>query len=197
MRLFLLVPILLLIAACATSRPAAPPESATYLCEELQVEVRTGAETAEVELFGSTLTLPRVRSASGARYEDERALFWSKGDEARFRLGNAIHDGCRQVDELLFRGFGQEPGWRISVYRHGDRYALAYLGDYGTTERTFLDARRDSSPAALTYRAHRGTHRIDLRILDQPCTDTMSGEAYPRTVELQVDGRRLRGCGRP
>jgi uncharacterized membrane protein len=29
-----------------------------------------------------------------------------------------------------------------------------------------------------------------------PCSDAMSGENYPSTVEAVIDGRTLNGCGR-
>jgi len=48
-----------------------------------------------LELHEGPRKLPHVRSASGARYTDDRMSFWSKGDEALFeRQGQpAVH--CR------------------------------------------------------------------------------------------------------
>src|SRR3546814_11997729 len=40
-------------------------------------------------------------------------------------------------------------------------------------------------------------HRLTLELSPVACTDDMSGAAYPMTARLTVDGKELRGCGRP
>ena len=34
-------------------------------------------------------------------------------------------------------------------------------------------------------------------VLPDPCVDDISGERFPAAVLIEVDGRRLRGCGAP
>ena len=38
-----------------------------------------------------------------------------------------------------------------------------------------------------------GTIRVTLR--QQPCQDSMSGDGFPTTVEVRVNGERRQGCG--
>jgi len=41
-------------------------------------------ESAKITVDGSTFNLPRVESASGAKYSDGKITFWSKGSESLF-----------------------------------------------------------------------------------------------------------------
>jgi uncharacterized membrane protein len=40
------------------------------------------------------------------------------------------------------------------------------------------------------------SHRLTIVIEDVPCTDAMSGEAFPRSVSVTLDSKTLRGCGK-
>ncbi|MCB0583146.1 MAG: hypothetical protein KDD10_27960 [Phaeodactylibacter sp.] len=41
-----------------------------------------------------------------------------------------------------------------------------------------------------------GGSNIEVVIREQGCTDTMSGEKFPYTVEVTRDGKKYRGCGK-
>ncbi|MGH7313777.1 MAG: hypothetical protein ACREJV_11430 [Candidatus Rokuibacteriota bacterium] len=45
------------------------------------------------------------------------------------------------------------------------------------------------------YAAVTEAHRLTVRIRPTPCVDTMSGDRYASTVEVELDGRAYRGCG--
>lgn len=93
-----------------------------------------------------------------------------------------------------FRAVGQEPGWIVDIYTANRIVALI---DYGQTRIEFprgeptypvegatrFDAQVEGHTLAITYRR-------------APCEDAMSGEAYPATVAVVIDGRTLNGCGR-
>ncbi|NTV04021.1 C-type lysozyme, inhibitor, partial [bacterium] len=38
-------------------------------------------------------------------------------------------------------------------------------------------------------------HVLRLRTAASPCFNDMSGEPYPLSVEMELDGRSLSGCG--
>ncbi len=93
-----------------------------------------------------------------------------------------------------FRAIGQEPGWIVDIYTQGRIVALL---DYGETLIEF--PRTDPThPAegATRYETQTTSHSLSITILRTPCQDAMSGDPYPTSVELVVDGRALTGCGR-
>src|SRR5690606_15932024 len=47
------------------------------------------------------------------------------------------------------------------------------------------------------YRSRPGGHDLRVVVEEDPCEDVMSGEAFPATVTVVLDGREYRGCGRP
>lgn len=102
-------------------------------------------------------------------------------------------DGARAAG-VDFRAVGQEPGWMIDVYTQSRIVALL---DYGEmlielprTEPTY------PVEGSTRYETQGGGHTLSITIRRFPCEDVMSGEAYPSTVEVVIDGRTLNGCGR-
>jgi putative lipoprotein len=93
-----------------------------------------------------------------------------------------------------FRGVGQEPGWIVDIYAQ-DR--IVALLDYGQTRLEFPRS-EPSSPAegATRYETQADGHTLAVTIRRAPCEDAMSGQPYPSTVEIVIDGRTLNGCGR-
>jgi uncharacterized membrane protein len=102
-------------------------------------------------------------------------------------------DGARAAG-VDFRAVGQEPGWMVDIHTQ-DRIAL--LLDYG---QTLIQLPR-SDPTypvegSTRYDVQGSGHTLAITIRRLPCQDVMSGEAYPATVEVVIDGRTLNGCGR-
>jgi len=93
-----------------------------------------------------------------------------------------------------FRAVGQEPGWMLDIYREN---TIRVLWDYGEHVATFPLV-QPTSPAegATRYDAQAEGRTLAITIRRAPCQDVMSGEAYPSTVEIVIDGRTLTGCGR-
>ncbi|MBL8545845.1 MAG: hypothetical protein JNL81_05235 [Hyphomonadaceae bacterium] len=93
-----------------------------------------------------------------------------------------------------FRAIGQEPGWIVDIYT-ADR--IVALLDYGQTRLEFPGPNPTNPREGSTrYESQANGHTLSITYNRAPCQDAMSGEAYPATVELIIDGRTLNGCGR-
>ena len=191
-------------AAPTASGPAA---SAVYTCPDgFRFSVRTRGDSVLVKFPAQILTLPRVPSASGEKYQAGDALFWRKGDEARLETVAGKYESCRGTpaptpwDEarllgVEFRAIGQEPGWVLDIHQG---HSIDYTGDYGST-RIIVPApepTRDSVTGTVTYRAQSEGHAVDVIIREAPCADVMSGEEFTHSVAVRVDQREVKGCGR-
>ena len=95
---------------------------------------------------------------------------------------------------VAFRGVGNEPGWFVEVDQ-GEAPALRATLDYG--ERTLDIARMQplAVTPGFTGRTADGT-AVVLRIQREACSDGMSDERYPASVDLSVGEQHYRGCGR-
>ncbi|MGD9966753.1 MAG: COG3650 family protein [Hyphomonadaceae bacterium] len=93
-----------------------------------------------------------------------------------------------------FRAVGQEPGWMVDIYTANRIVALL---DYGESLIEFPRP-EPSYPVegSTSYQTQADGHTLSITIRRSPCQDAMSGEAYPTTVDVVVDGRALNGCGR-
>ena len=102
-------------------------------------------------------------------------------------------EGARAAG-VEFRAVGQEPGWIVDVYTQN---RILLLLDYGEML-IELPRAEPTYPAegATRYETQGGGHTAIITIRRTPCEDAMSGEPYPSTVEVVIDGRTLRGCGR-
>jgi putative lipoprotein len=113
-------------------------------------------------------------------------------DTLREEISPAPWDDARDRG-AAWRGIGQEPGWTVEIHP-GSR--LVYVGDYG--ERTVSvptpEPRQDGN--RTIWQATTGD--ADIRVVFEalPCTDIMSGEEFPLSVTVTVNGEELRGCGR-
>jgi uncharacterized membrane protein len=93
-----------------------------------------------------------------------------------------------------FRAVGQEPGWMLDIYTET---RMRLLWDYGERIADFpLTAPDTSQEGATRYEAAQGGRRLAVTVRRAPCQDVMSGEPYPATVEVVIDGRTLQGCGK-
>lgn len=198
----------LLLGACRQTpgepqvpAPAAtPPIRARFACDDLALAATFHGDRVELELPNRTLTLPQVIAASGARYSDGSNTFWNKGNEATFEFEGRTQS-CREVHDpwleaagrgIDFRAVGQEPGWYLEI---DDARSMHLVYDYAertaTTPAPASMVKRDE----ITYTSVTDAHRLAVVIDPRPCSDGMSGQPFPRTVTVTIDGQTLRGCG--
>lgn len=209
----LLFAALLTATACSTPAPApAGPGSAlqahVWQCSDGStinsrnltsppgIALRTGSETR---------TLPQVRAASGARYQDAMMQFWTKGDSATLERQTGTAIDCREIRSLslledakvrgvTFRGVGNEPGWRLEI---GPAHRVMFEDGYGSMRIVFqsLPPLPETTPGVTIHESTAGSHRLKVTLRQQSCADTMSDETFPYSVEVEIDGAIRRGCG--
>lgn len=92
------------------------------------------------------------------------------------------------------RAIGQEPGWHVEI--DGGSW-LRFVADYGAL-RLFAPAPTPtrSGGGVITYATRADGHELTVEMVEEPCSDTMSGERFSHRVTARVDGRELHGCGR-
>lgn len=66
-----------------------------YRCDDVTFTFAPGIdENARLYFDNRTYQLKRVPSASGARYEGEGLMFWSKGRDGMLNVGGKTYEGC-------------------------------------------------------------------------------------------------------
>lgn len=182
--------------------PASPPPPATFDCGGRSVTAQIGDGSLTLVLDdGTPVVLPLVEDAAGARFQRGDTLFWMLGTEAALTLGDARAECTIVGDDLpdepvgpqpLFHGVGQEPGWTVDVFP--DR--IDFLGDYGERHVVVPRPEPERRDGRTRYRVETEANDFTLTIETRPCRDGMSGQPYPATVVVEVNGDRYRGCGR-
>jgi uncharacterized membrane protein len=92
-----------------------------------------------------------------------------------------------------FRAVGQEPGWYLEIDNERSMHLVYDYAERTATTAVPAPVVRDEEVA---YTAVTDAHRLAVVIEPRPCSDSMSGQRFPRTVTVTIDGRTLRGCGR-
>ena len=187
--------------------PIEVPPPATFDCAGRAVTVQYGGDDLTLLVEGEPpRVLPRVPSASGAKFARADTSFWTRGDDATLILGGRTIACTIPNDDTppegsaedtaaaapRFRGVGQEPGWTVDVF--ADR--IAFVGDYGEREVVVPRPEPERRGRRTRYRVSTEANDFVLTIEEEPCRDAMSGAAYPATVVVEVNGDRYRGCGR-
>lgn len=178
-----------------------------YDCAGLYV-VAASADRDGLWLFlpERSLRLESVPSDSGVKYAGEGVVFWSKGErEALLQIAGDEGRPCRgdrrrsliedaKLRGVSYRGVGNEPGWILEIGPD----VIVLVHDYGQARAVFpmVESVVDADARRSVYRTSTEAHRLRVVISGEPCRDTMSGEAFETTLDVDLDGRSLRGCGR-
>jgi putative lipoprotein len=91
----------------------------------------------------------------------------------------------------MLRAVGNEPSWLLEVYP--ERIVLTTELGQRRTEFPF----REPTVAGKTasYHVFVGTQELLAVFDERPCNDTMSGEAFDKTVAVTFEGATMYGCG--
>ena len=201
-------------AARADSAAPKPGQTAVFDCNSnggaFSFTTRNGPGEIALWLppmFGKPyLVLGQIRSASGARYMGEGVLLWNKGDEALLDVDGTQFSGCvlnrrssiwehAKLSGVDFRAIGNEPGWHLEI-RNEDSIRFVY--DYGQKEikTSAPNLEVDNENRRAIYSVETEADKLEVTIVGEPCSDTMSGEGFESRVTVILDNRTYHGCGR-
>ena len=209
--------LLLAFTGCRTTAPDPVQTTGTrsstlqahvWKCDDgtaIQTRNLTSPPSVTLRIGAETRTLPQVRAASGARYEDATMLFWTKGDSATFQRKPGNATDCREVraQSLLedarvrgvtFRGVGNEPGWLLEI---GPDNRVMFEDGYGSMRVVFqsLPPLSNTQPGVTIHQNTSSAYQMKITLRRQTCADTMSDETFPYSVDIEVEGAKRRGCG--
>jgi membrane-bound inhibitor of C-type lysozyme len=157
-----------------------------------------------IDLHDGTHKLLQATSASGAKYADASATFFSKGGEATLEASGAAAVKCHEsrarslaedarIRGVRFRARGNEPGWTVEV---GPGSALTWVTGYGQERHEYPNALASGDAASgFVYTGTGATGDIKVTIRPAACKDDMSGEVFDQQVTVSAGGRDYRGCG--
>ena len=184
----------------ADARTSAPAHWRWRCDDDVAFESVSYPDRIVLHLAGGDLTLPQVASASGAKYADGANSFWSEGGKATLEFQGdklSCHGRRDPWDDarargIVLRAIGQEPGWQLEI--GADTLHLLY--DYAEQEAVAPVPEPQREGDVTTWEAVAGEQRLRAVAEEKRCADAMSGEAFPLTVTVEIDGRSLPGCGR-
>ncbi len=90
-----------------------------------------------------------------------------------------------------YTAMGNEPFWSVQIkdsgitFRTPDKEPVTY---------PYQPPQQRGSQKEFTSKT--GNSSIKVLVKEEPCTDTMSGEKFPYTVEATKDGKTYYGCGK-
>jgi len=97
------------------------------------------------------------------------------------------------LDQPLLATFN-EPFWQLAI----EGRELVFRGVDVEPERRLQLADEARLQGQRRLRAIDGQGTVELRIWDAPCSDSMSGAAFPYSAAVRVDGGdEVGGCARP
>ncbi|PHR55626.1 MAG: hypothetical protein COA44_10280 [Arcobacter sp.] len=151
-----------------------------------------------------SMSLSRVTSTSGEKYEKEGVVFWSQGYEAMLDTPTNKYRQCANnrykavwEDAKLrgndFRAVGNEPGWYLEIGEGGKRTLL--VTDYGSERYELRLARPYTSETSRSTR-YRIKGFLDILIEARRCQDSMSGHSFESRVTVKINAKTYKGCGK-
>jgi len=139
-------------------------------------------------------------------YRSEDVLFKIEGETSQLQEPGGEHSACRndrrqaiwehaKLSGADFRAIGNEPGWNMEIRGQSE---IILITNYGAEKDVFDLPEPDIDKAARTtlYKIDQDGQEMILSISGEPCRDSMSGEEFESSVEIVLNSRTLRGCGR-
>lgn len=186
-------------------RPPAVDAMSVYTCPgDFRFSVRELGEVATINLPMRTISIPRVRTASGARYAAEGAELRIQGPTATLTVGGERHADCAgqrvesaaEVARMLgvdYRAVGHEPGWSLEI--DSGRY-LRFMIE-GSTPMYMPVPEPTGDTARRVYRGASGSMTLEVIIEEKSCRDPTITAPLVHTVTVHFNGIPYRGCGEP
>jgi len=119
-----------------------------------------------------TLTTPTITINNCAN--DARAAIWEKA----------------KLSGVDFRAVGNEPGWVMEIKGQQANLRLDYGKRIIDVELPAPSIDKDKKLSIFK------SPEFEISIEGQRCKDTMSGEAFEASVNIKINWKAYRGCGR-
>jgi len=156
----------------------------------------TGGEIADAyaDLAGipyEPVYMELVGALETGRPGTPRAFSWGFAALALTRSAFAPDGECPDpVDGIHARG--NEPFWSVEV----GTLSLLYRSPEEPEGVVFLPApiRPQGGTLRLTTREEEGSRTLELELREERCEDSMSGERFPMSARLRLEGREMEGC---
>lgn len=178
-------------------RPYEPiPFASEMVCGDQPIRVGYLEDRMRLQVGDRTFDLRQAVSGSGARYvalADPTTSFRGKGERGMLEIAGTAYPECRPVETATtgFRATGNEPFWSLELT---DK-RVELTTDLGETRINVALTEQELLEDGRRYRNLIEDGDLVVSIFDRPCIDTMSGMPHPARVEIQLDDRRLEGCG--
>ncbi|UHD14696.1 META domain-containing protein [Thiocapsa bogorovii] len=172
------------------------PFASELVCGDQPIRVGFLEDRMRLQVGDRTFDLRQAVSGSGARYvalADPATSFWNKGDRGMLEIAGTAYPECipAEAAKTPFRATGNEPFWSLELT---DK-RVELNTDLGETRINVALTEQELLEDGRRYRNLIEDGNLVVSIFDRPCVDTMSGMPHPATVEIQLDDRRLEGCG--
>jgi len=195
-----------LIAMEADFRPDPRPLASTmvYNCNGYEFIARLGPGEMALWLPDRYVILSQTRSTAGVRYQESAIVFLLEDNETTLTLGGVQFRDCKLMPERApwadarrrhvdFRAVGHDPGWSLEIQR--DRQ-LRLVGDDDSLRVITQDPGEQLVEQGRVYHAVTECNDLRVEIVEESCTDSMTGETLASRVVVAIDGIILYGCGR-
>jgi len=154
-----------------------------------------------------TMKLLHVPAASGAKYDNQQATFWSKGEEASLEYDSTAHLACKnnraravwehaKLNGVDFRALGNEPSWVLEIVNGNTIIFSNFYDKINVHVFKKPEPEIDQSAAKTIYKTKNELHVLSVTITGIACQDTMSDESFESSVTVEFDDKSFRGCGR-
>lgn len=145
---------------------------------------------APVTVLAIVLAMVLAFTMAGCRQAPSSTEHEKESSDER-SIGDVWHKA--KLRGVSFRAVGQEPGWLLEI---SDGQGILLVTNYGENTLEF----GYTMPTVVQGEGH-SEYLLDggntvITIYDKPCSDTMSGEAFQKTVTVDHRESRLSGCGR-
>ena len=214
--LYLLIPLIFLLLITSCNVVKEQPRKVTvrdktkayvYECgDKFSFAAKFSDEKVLLKLPDRTVSLPHVKSASGALYSDGKIVYWNQGEEARLELGQTIFNNCRynhaksiwqtaKLKGVDFRAVGNNPLWFLEI----SDFSRTVFSKEQSREKYIFNTPEpviDFRANKTIYQTRSNEHALEVMLLRKSCHDSVSGDIFQTSVFVGMDGIGYQGCGR-
>jgi uncharacterized membrane protein len=198
-------------ASIPASDPGNHPKTQAWKCQNngYVVTSKAGAEafnkTLWVFLPGQTVQLIAEPKLPDGTYASETMRLRIDGNNAQLEIDGS-KDACsedrrwsiREAAKLRgvdFWATGNEPPWQLEISSATILLKTGYTNDHH--EFPSSEPATDRTTRTTRYKTRNAKEQLNIIISGQSCSDSMSGEEFSSKLTLELDGRKLTGCGLP